>query len=170
MYYIQKMSVSHKLYVTPNELLRDSYKLGKMIHESGFQPTFIVGIWRGGSPIGIAVQEFLKYKGHKTGYISGGNYQEIREGDSLLIIDDIFDSGSSVKAVIDKLTEGMLLNIQVAALYYKPQSNKNTLVPTYFVHSTDKFVVFPHQFGYINVDEIRLRKGDEVAEIFDFLI
>ena len=50
-----------KIYVTANDLLRDSFELGLQVYESGFRPSFIVGIWRGGAPIGIAVQEVLDY-------------------------------------------------------------------------------------------------------------
>ena len=39
-----------KLFITPNQLLEDSFKLGKLIFESGFRPHFIVGVWRGGTP------------------------------------------------------------------------------------------------------------------------
>ena len=31
-----------------------------MVLESGFEPDYIVGVWRGGAPVGIAIQELLK--------------------------------------------------------------------------------------------------------------
>lgn len=40
------MSIAKK-YITADELLHDSYKLGVQIHNSGFKPDFIVGVWRG---------------------------------------------------------------------------------------------------------------------------
>ena len=40
-----------KLYITANELLEDSFRLGIEILDSGFRPSFIVGVWRGGSPV-----------------------------------------------------------------------------------------------------------------------
>ena len=46
-----------KRYITESELLSDAYQLGLQIANSGFRPTFIVGLWRGGSVVGIAVQE-----------------------------------------------------------------------------------------------------------------
>ena len=36
------------------------------IYESGYRPDFIVGVWRGGSAVGIYVQECLQYLGVKT--------------------------------------------------------------------------------------------------------
>ena len=40
-----------KIYISADELLIDSFKLAKKIYESGFQPQFIVGVWRGGAPV-----------------------------------------------------------------------------------------------------------------------
>ena len=59
-----------KRYITESELLRDAYKLGLQIANSGFRPTFIVGLWRGGSVVGIAVQECLQYLGIPTDHIA----------------------------------------------------------------------------------------------------
>lgn len=55
-----------KLFVEEEEFLLDAYRLGVKVYESGFRPTFIVGIWRGGSSVGIAVQECLQYLGVET--------------------------------------------------------------------------------------------------------
>ncbi len=52
--------MSEKLYLNAQTLLEDSWKLGAMVADSGFKPTFILAIWRGGAPIGVAVQEILK--------------------------------------------------------------------------------------------------------------
>ena len=59
-----------KIYISANELLSDSFKLGVQIHNSGFRPDFIVGVWRGGTPVGIAIQEILSYLGNDTDHIS----------------------------------------------------------------------------------------------------
>ena len=61
---------SKKLYVTANDLLCDSYLLAQKIaidsKTNGFKPTFMIALWRGGSLIGCAVQEFLKHVGMGT--------------------------------------------------------------------------------------------------------
>ena len=44
--------------------MNSSPKKSKIL-KSGFNPDFIVGVWRGGTPVGIAVQEFLDYFGLK---------------------------------------------------------------------------------------------------------
>ena len=51
-----------KTFITAQSLLEDSFRLASQVFEDGFRPQFIIGIWRGGAPIGIAVQEFLSLK------------------------------------------------------------------------------------------------------------
>jgi hypoxanthine phosphoribosyltransferase len=41
-----------------------------MVLKSGFRPTRIIAIWRGGVPIGVAVQELLDYFGVATDHIA----------------------------------------------------------------------------------------------------
>jgi hypothetical protein len=121
-----------KIYITAQELLESSFKLAHEIYSDGFRPQFIVGIWRGGTPIGIAVQEYFEYKGVSTDHIAvrtssyyginkqsrkirvhGLHYliENANSKDSLLIVDDVFDSGRSVDALIKQI---------------KKQSRKNT--------------------------------------------
>ena len=59
-----------KLFIKPTELLEDSYNLAWKIYESGYKPDYIVGVWRGGAPVGIAVQEFLKVLGINSDHIA----------------------------------------------------------------------------------------------------
>jgi hypothetical protein len=51
------MAATRKEFISAESLLRDSFALAVQIVASGFRPTFLVGVWRGGAPIGIAVQE-----------------------------------------------------------------------------------------------------------------
>ncbi|MFB1002279.1 MAG: hypoxanthine phosphoribosyltransferase, partial [Pseudomonadales bacterium] len=60
----------NKRYITASELLKDSFSLGMKILDSHFRPTFIIGVWRGGAPIGIAVQEVLDVCGITTEHIA----------------------------------------------------------------------------------------------------
>ncbi|PIE76327.1 hypoxanthine phosphoribosyltransferase [bacterium DOLJORAL78_65_58] len=60
----------NKIYLDEETLILDSFRLGVQIYESGFRPTFIVGLWRGGSSVGIYVQECLQTLGVETNHIS----------------------------------------------------------------------------------------------------
>jgi len=172
-----------KLFVSAEELLRDSFELGLQIFESGYRPTFIVGVWRGGTPVGIAVQEVLELLGCKTDHfaIRTSSYEAmdkqarevrvfglqhlvdtINRDDQLLIIDDIFDSGRSVDAIIRKLEEKCRLNtpadIRMAMVYYKPRRNKTARVPDFYIHETDDWTVFPHEMEGCSAEELRKTK------------
>ena len=64
------MSTDEKVYISAQQLLEDSLELGRQILESDFRPNFIVGVWRGGTPVGIMVQELLDFYGVATDHIS----------------------------------------------------------------------------------------------------
>ena len=59
-----------KQFIEEQALLEDAFRLAVNIFDSGFRPDFIVGIWRGGSTVGIYVQECLQYLGVKTDHIA----------------------------------------------------------------------------------------------------
>ena len=177
---------SSKHFIGARELLADSFRLGMQVYESGFRPSFIVGIWRGGSPVGIAVQELLDYFEVETDHIAirtslyaginerrrrvrvhglGYVLDHIGHEDGLLIVDDVWDSGRSIKAVIDKLRVQARRNapddIRVATVYFKPAMNKVKGKPDYYVHETDQWLVFPHELRGLSMDEIRGKQSVE---------
>jgi hypothetical protein len=113
-----------KRFLTANELLADSFRLGNRVLDAGFRPTHIVGIWRGGAPVGIAVQELLEYHGVMADHIAirtasytgidkqdaevrvyslGYLIDTLEPDDRLLVIDDVFDSGRSITAFLHEL-------------------------------------------------------------------
>ena len=59
-----------KHYIGATELLEDSFKLAWEVYESGYRPNYIVGVWRGGAPIGIAVQELFDVLGVNSDHIA----------------------------------------------------------------------------------------------------
>ncbi len=180
-----------KVFITAQALLEDSFRLAHRIYSDGFNPHFIVGIWRGGTPVGIAVQEYFEFKGIETDHISvrtssyyGINQQakKIRvhglhylienanAGDSLLIVDDVFDSGRSVAALIKAIKRQSRLNtpgdIRVACPWYKPGKNAVGFEPDYFLHESEDWLVFPHELDGLDMDEIARGKSD-LAGILD---
>jgi len=176
--------MAEKHYITAQELLEDSFQLGAEIIKSGFRPDFIVGIWRGGAPVGIAVQEMLEYCGISTDHISlrtslyagiestgnqvrvhglGYLVRNLNAENALLIVDDVFDSGRSIKAVIDQLSERTRRNtpdaIKVATPWYKPENNATDRVPDFYLHTTDRWLVFPHEVQGLTEAELTRGKG-----------
>lgn len=175
--------MTDKTYISSQQLLEDSVKLAIQVYESGFRPQFIVGIWRGGTPVGIAVQELLDYLGVPTDNIAirtslytginerssqvrvhglGYLIREINSEDSLLIVDDVYDTGLSVQAVLASLKEKARKNtphdIRIATVYYKPGNNKTDRAPDYYVHETEDWLVFPHELNGLTPEEIAKNK------------
>lgn len=174
-----------KIYITAEELLSASLKLGEQIIRDGFRPDFIVGVWRGGTPVGIAVQELMDFCHIKTDHFAirtssytGIGQQEktvkvyglhylidhMNADDKLLILDDVFDSGRSIRAIIDELQKHMRKNmpsdIRVGTVYYKPGKNMTDRVPNYFVHKTENWLIFPHELDGLSNEEILSNKPD----------
>lgn len=170
-----------KQYLTAQGLLEDAFRLGAQILNSGFRPTFMIAVWRGGAPVGIAVQEFLDYHGLHTDHIAvrtssyaaaidqqsrevrvhGLNYlvKHVTQEDSLLIVDDVFDTGRSVQAIIDELGKRARRNtpadIRVAVPYYKPARNEVGWAPQFYIHETEAWLKYPHSLEGLTAGEIR---------------
>ncbi|MDG9672138.1 phosphoribosyltransferase family protein [Hahella sp. CR1] len=182
-----------KTFISAQQLLDDSFKLGLKIYESGYRPNYIVGVWRGGAPVGIAVQELLDFLGVESDHIAirtssytgigersrhvtvhGLNYmvKRVNAEDSVLIVDDVYDTGLSVQQVVTDLKAACRKNtpdIKIATPYFKPSNNKTDKVPDYFVHETDQWLVFPHELHGLTTEEI-LEHKPELAVIHDKLL
>jgi len=175
---------SDKLFIQEQDLLLDGYRLGVQIVESGFRPDFMVGIWRGGSSVGIVVQECLQYFGIETDHISirtsyrgAATYQQIVDNaesirvhgmqylfesmnaeDKFLIVDDVYSTGLNIKAVMDRLSAKMRRNmpreVRIAVPWYKPTRNRTGRAPDYYLHETDRWLVLPYELNGLTLEDI----------------
>jgi len=173
-----------KIFVTPQDLLLSAFELAVMIYESGYHPTHIIGVWRGGAPIAIAVHEALCKLGLEAQHsvIQAASYGasaqtsgsvelrgieavggRLHSADKLLIVDDIFDTGLSMAAILKALTVqcGTALPriIKTAMPYYKPARNQTQSVPDYYCYETDQWVVFPHELMGLSEAELKTQKA-----------
>jgi len=186
-----------KQIIAADDLLRDSFRLAASIAAADYQPDFLVGLWRGGSAVGIAVQEGLDFLGIKTDHIAirtsyrgAASYNEmVSKTDtirvhglqyllenlcshhSMLIVDDVYSTGSSVQAVIDQLSRKTRRNlpqdIRIASVWYRP-TDKTLRVPDYYVHETQDWLVLPYELSGLYIDELR-EKRPELGSIIDRL-
>ena len=181
-----------KQHIGAQELLEDSFTLAKMVFESGFRPTFLIALWRGGAPIGIAVEEYFRYKNvsiknHYAVGVSSYNHDQLKKKidvfgleyvantiqptDRLLIIDDVLDSGASIEALLKELAEQCGENtpkdIKVATVFYKPECAKFTPPNYYHLHKTSAWLVFPHELEGLSTSEIKELKSEEILDILD---
>jgi hypoxanthine phosphoribosyltransferase len=167
-----------KTYISAGQLLTDSYALALLIHESGYRPNIIAGVWRGGAPIGIAVQELLHYLGVNSDHIAirsasytgigernrevsvhGLEYivERIQPGQSLLIVDDVYDTGLSIQKIILELLDrcgNNITDIKVATPYFKPDNNRTDSIPDFYLYESDDWLVFPHELSGLTLEEI----------------
>jgi len=180
-------------FIAADDLLRDSFQLAANIYEAGFKPDFLVGLWRGGSAVGIAVQEGLEYFGVKTDHIAirtsytgarsysqmvdkadsirvhGLQYllENLSSHHSMLIIDDVYSTGSSVSAVINQLARKTRRNlpndIRIGTVWYRP-SEKTLRVPEYYVHETTDWLVLPYELSGFSMTELRENRP-EMADL-----
>jgi len=186
--------MSEKQYLSAQQLLEDSFRLGADIIEDGFRPSIMIAIWRGGVPMGIAIQELLTWYGIETDHIAirtssysgidgqstqirihGMNYliKNCTREDRLLIVDDVFDTGLTIDAVIDHLQAKARLNtpadIRVAVPYYKPSRRKTSRIPDYYLHETARWLKYPHSLEGLSIEEVAANRPELYAIIEDLL-
>lgn len=174
-----------KHFITAQTLITDAFTLANKVYEDGFRPTFIIGIWRGGAPIAIAVQEYFEFKKLKTDHISvrtssyyginkqhkkvqvhGLDYivENTHSEDSILIVDDVFDSGKSVAALIKEISvlkqNDTPKEIRIACPWYKPKNNVVNIVPHYYLYTSTDWLVFPHELVGLSIKDITDSKSD----------
>lgn len=179
----------NKSYIAANELLLDSFRLAVNVINSGFMPDFLIGLWRGGSAVGIAVQEGLDFLGCKTDHIAirtsyrgqedysemvdkagairvhGLRYlhERVCAEHSMLIVDDVYSTGSSVNAVIKALSKKSRRNlpqdIRIATVWYRP-TEKTIRAPDFYVHETADWLILPYELSGLSLAELRHHKPE----------
>ena len=177
-----------KRFIGEQELLTDSYRLAVQIHQSGFQPDFIVGVWRGGSTVGIYVQECLQYLGIETDHIAirtsyrgrDDYFRQLEQGekirvhglqylfenlnanDSLLIVDDVYSTGRNVHAVVERLQQknkrNMSKEVRIAAPYFRSVAGNTNPAPDFFLHQTSDWLVLPYELTGLDRAELEAHK------------
>ena len=96
-------------------------------------------------------------------HVHGLNYivRHVNSEDSLLIVDDVYDSGRSIRQVITDLREECRKNtpdIRIATIFRKPASCIPPDVHHHFLHDTDRWLVFPHELSGLSLEEILAHK------------
>ncbi len=133
-----------KLFTPYDEIRNESFRLARKIWEDGFNPDIIYTLLRGGSYLGNILDEWFKavngkkrailYAGvvaqsyeniHTQADISikGWTYppEKLRNGEKILLVDDIFDSGKTINRLVSILLEAGVprRDIRIAVYDYK---------------------------------------------------
>lgn len=167
--------MSSKMYISAKDYLIDSFRLARRILDSGWLPEDLIALWRGGAPVGVAVHEFLHYHGSRprhrvlkcqsyTGIQTRDHevvfenadaiFNSVVPGSRVLVIDDVFDTGNTARAVLSRLAQ-YHADVRLATVYWKPNKNQTGQKPDYYLRETDDWIVFPHELDGLTPDEVR---------------
>ncbi|HWM34445.1 MAG TPA: phosphoribosyltransferase [Pseudolysinimonas sp.] len=134
---------------------RAARELAQTIVADGFRPDAIVGIARGGLPLAGALGYALEVK--SLGTLNVEFYTGVQqrlpepvvlppsldrsglEGQKVLLVDDVADSGRTLALVLQLLEAGGG-EVRTVCLYSKPGS---VIEPTYVWKRTDRWILFP---------------------------
>jgi len=172
-----------KHYISAEDLLQDSFLLAKKVFDFGYRPDHIIGIWRGGSPIAIAIHEYFDYLGVESQHhpVKISSYTDIDQqkkqirikglsdlldtikfGEKILIVDDVLDTGRSIAALLRELANKNIdlqpQGCKIACPWYKPTRNLTSIQPDFYLRTTHDWLVFPHELKGLSAKEISLNK------------
>ena len=129
-------------------------ELAKRVKDSGFRPDLIVGVCRGGWAPARVMSDLLENANTASirieFYLAPGVTarkpvisQAIMvpvKGANVLVVDDVSDTGESLKVSVEHLDVCGARAIKTATLYYKPQS---IFKPDFFMVQTEQWIIFP---------------------------
>jgi len=129
-------------------------KLAEAVRKSGFEPDVIVGVSRGGWIPARIMSDLLENP--KLANVTAEFYVGVAEtkhepsitqpvslpvkNKKVLVVDDVADTGESLKQVNSHLKNQGASEIKIATIYYKPWS---IIVPHYYEKETRCWIVFP---------------------------
>lgn len=178
------MSSEPKHWISAQELLEDALQLATLVRESGFRPDAIIGLWRGGAPVAVAVHEALRFHGMDAAHMPVVTrlYSGIdrRAGELLieglerlqpilampariLLVDDVWDTGITLTGVRDAIAAlpGAARELRSATVWFKPGRNLTRSTPDYRVRESDDWLVFPHELEGLDIAELREHRGED---------
>jgi len=128
--------------------------LTNKIRKDKFRPDIIVGVSRGGWIPGRIMSDLLENP--QIANVKAEFYQGVAEtkgepvitqpvsmpvkGRKLLVVDDVADTGKSLRLVKKHLLEEGATELKIATIYYKPWS---LITPDYYKKKTSLWVIFP---------------------------
>jgi len=128
--------------------------LARRVKDSGFRPDLIIGVSRGGWAPARIMSDLLENANTASirieFYLAPGVTarkpvisQAIMvpvKGVNVLVVDDVSDTGESLKVAVEHLDVCGAKAIKTATLYYKPQS---IFKPDFFIVQTEQWIIFP---------------------------
>jgi hypoxanthine phosphoribosyltransferase len=139
---------------TWNQIYNMLLNLAEKIRKDGFKPDLIVGISRGGWPPARVLSDLMDNP--NLANVRAEFYLGVAEtkgepvltqpvstsvaDKKVLIVDEVADTGKSLKLVKKHILEDGAMKVKVATVYYKPWS---IVKPDYYEKETSCWIVFP---------------------------
>ncbi len=152
------MGVANVEYLIPSwdDIYEMCIQIADQIRKSGFKPDLIVAVARGGWIPGRIMSDLLSNS--NVASLKTEFYKDVAEtgkkpiisqkvsasvkGKRVLVVDDVADTGESLKVVREYLSRLKPKEVRIATLHYKP---KSVLKPDYYSDQTDAWIVYPHE-------------------------
>lgn len=134
-----------------------TFDIACQVRKAGIKPNRIVTLAKGGWPMTRSLVDFtginqvasIGVKFYKEGinqrFETPRIYQELpvpMEGESILLFDDVADTGKSLEFVRDHLLKIGVREVFVASLFYKPHS---VIKPDFHGPTTSSWIIFPYE-------------------------
>jgi len=139
---------------TWNQIYNMLLNLTEKIQKNGFKPDIIVGVSRGGWPPARVLSDLMGNS--NLANVRAEFYLGVAEtkeepvltqpvsmevaGKKVLVVDEVADTGKSLKLVKEHLIEKGATEVKIATVYYKPWS---IVKPDYYEKETNQWIVFP---------------------------
>ena len=147
-------------------------KLAEAVRKSGFEPDVIVGVSRGGWIPARIMSDLLENP--KLANVTVEFYVGVAETKNepiitqpvsvsvkdkrVLVVDDLADTGESLKLVNSHLKKHGASEVKIATIYYKPWS---IIVPHYYEKETRRWIVFPWERKEVVRKIVEKFRGEE---------
>ena len=148
-------TMTNTLFEVPswNQIYKMLLSQAEKIRHSGLQPDVMVGVSRGGWIPARVLSDLLENP--TLASVQVETYSSANQANlptltqrvsmpvtkkAVLIVDDVADSGNSLKVVKEHILQQGAEVAKLATLYYKPWS---TVKPEYYEKKTSKWIVFP---------------------------
>ena len=139
---------------TWNKIYRMLLLLAQEIKKGSFKPDIIVGVSRGGWPPARVLSDLLDNP--NLANVKVEFYLGVAEtkgeptltqpvsvnvtGKKVLIVDEVADTGKSLKLIKEHLAKEGAAEVKIATIYYKPWS---IIIPDFYAKETSRWIVFP---------------------------
>ncbi|OYT62980.1 MAG: phosphoribosyltransferase [Thermofilum sp. ex4484_15] len=161
------------LILSPTGMYWALLKLANKIRSSGYEPEVIVAIARGGvivarylcdmlsidkvDEVEIRLYGSIGVRYRKPKLIRGLRDPNQIKGRDVLIVDDVVETGATLSLARGIVRGAGANRVKSAVLYVKPWAK---VIPDYYLKVTDRWVVFPHEYGEL-LSELLSSKTEE---------